>query len=158
MRAPTAHRNALLRVLRGGGRAGDGAFWYGADGRPADGLRRRRPGLRWRAWRWSAVPACRSTSGSSARTLRPRPYQVSPDVVAAAAPLDQFSFPSGHTLHAVSFTTVVLRPLSRTRAAAGALRRCWWRPRGRCSGCTTRATCWPGAALGGALAALVLAF
>lgn len=39
-------------------------------------------------------------------TSRPRPYQVYPDIVAAAAPLDQFSFPSGHTLHAVSFSLV----------------------------------------------------
>jgi undecaprenyl-diphosphatase len=39
-------------------------------------------------------------------TLRPRPYQVVPQVEAAAAPLDQFSFPSGHTLHAVSFSMI----------------------------------------------------
>lgn len=39
-------------------------------------------------------------------TLRPRPYQVVPHVEAAAAPLDQFSFPSGHTLHAVSFSMI----------------------------------------------------
>ena len=39
------------------------------------------------------------------RTLRPRPYQVpGASVRAGADPLDAFSFPSGHTLHAVSFT------------------------------------------------------
>lgn len=36
-------------------------------------------------------------------TVRPRPYQTL-DVVRGAVPLDAFSFPSGHTLHAVGFT------------------------------------------------------
>jgi len=40
------------------------------------------------------------------RTSRPRPYQVVPAVAIGAAPLDAFSFPSGHTLHAVAFTMV----------------------------------------------------
>lgn len=37
-------------------------------------------------------------------THRPRPYMAHADIVLGAAPLDQFSFPSGHTLHAVMFT------------------------------------------------------
>ena len=37
-------------------------------------------------------------------TLRPRPYQALQAVAAGAGALDAFSFPSGHTLHAVSFT------------------------------------------------------
>jgi undecaprenyl-diphosphatase len=41
------------------------------------------------------------------RTLRPRPYEVVPQIEAAAAPLDRFSFPSGHTLHAVSFSLII---------------------------------------------------
>jgi undecaprenyl-diphosphatase len=41
-------------------------------------------------------------------TLRPRPYQVRADIRRCADPLDQFSFPSGHTLHAVAFSTVAL--------------------------------------------------
>lgn len=41
-------------------------------------------------------------------TRRPRPYKVYPQVVLQARPLDQFSFPSGHTLHAVSLTLVTL--------------------------------------------------
>jgi undecaprenyl-diphosphatase len=40
------------------------------------------------------------------RTARPRPYEVVPAVAMGAAPLDAFSFPSGHTLHAVAFTLV----------------------------------------------------
>lgn len=43
-----------------------------------------------------------------ARTLRPRPYQVHAGIERFAAPLDRFSFPSGHTLHAVAFTLVAL--------------------------------------------------
>lgn len=35
------------------------------------------------------------------KTLRPRPYQVHQAVVLGERPLDHFSFPSGHTLHAV---------------------------------------------------------
>lgn len=42
------------------------------------------------------------------RTLRPRPYQVMQAIRLGTAPLDKFSFPSGHTLHAVTFTLVAL--------------------------------------------------
>jgi len=41
-------------------------------------------------------------------TRRPRPFQAHPDVTARAAVLDEYSFPSGHTLHAVSFTIVAV--------------------------------------------------
>jgi undecaprenyl-diphosphatase len=41
-----------------------------------------------------------------ARTLRPRPCDAVPAIRAGAAPLDQFSFPSGHTLHAVAFSVM----------------------------------------------------
>lgn len=40
------------------------------------------------------------------RTLRPRPYQAMTSIAAGAPALDKFSFPSGHTLHAVAFTLV----------------------------------------------------
>ena len=42
------------------------------------------------------------------KTLRPRPYQVRQDVFMSGKPLDHFSFPSGHTLHAVAFGLVAL--------------------------------------------------
>lgn len=41
-------------------------------------------------------------------TLRVRPYHYSHDIFQNVAALDQFSFPSGHTLHAVSFTLILL--------------------------------------------------
>jgi undecaprenyl-diphosphatase len=41
-------------------------------------------------------------------TTRPRPYRVLLGIRAGIAPLDAFSFPSGHTLHAVAFTLVAI--------------------------------------------------
>ena len=41
-------------------------------------------------------------------TRRPRPFRAHRQIVVLVAPLDEFSFPSGHTLHAVSFTIVAL--------------------------------------------------
>lgn len=43
-----------------------------------------------------------------ARTSRPRPYAAQPEITLCASPLDQFSFPSGHTLHAAGFSLVAL--------------------------------------------------
>lgn len=40
------------------------------------------------------------------RTLRPRPYQAHQSIQQFTAPLDRFSFPSGHTLHAVAFSLI----------------------------------------------------
>jgi undecaprenyl-diphosphatase len=37
---------------------------------------------------------------------RPRPFAADPRIRAWIAPLDEYSFPSGHTLHAVSFSVV----------------------------------------------------
>lgn len=41
-------------------------------------------------------------------TERPRPYSVDKAIRLGAAPLDQYSFPSGHTLHAVGFSLIAL--------------------------------------------------
>ena len=40
------------------------------------------------------------------KTVRPRPYQVHQVILLGVRPLDHFSFPSGHTLHAVMATTL----------------------------------------------------
>ena len=42
------------------------------------------------------------------RTLRPRPFNVYPAIVCTGKTLDQFSFPSGHTMHAVSFSLIAV--------------------------------------------------
>ena len=40
------------------------------------------------------------------RIRRPRPCHVLPGLSARAPPLDRFSFPSGHTMHAFAFTII----------------------------------------------------
>lgn len=88
-------------------RLGDGVFWYTvmlgivlAD--PVDG------------WLPALHMALAGLSGTliykwlKGKTLRPRPYEVHQAIHVAGAPLDRFSFPSGHTLHAVVFCSVGL--------------------------------------------------
>jgi undecaprenyl-diphosphatase len=41
------------------------------------------------------------------RAVRERPYITHPAIECASAPLDRYSFPSGHTLHAVCFTVML---------------------------------------------------
>ncbi len=41
-------------------------------------------------------------------TRRPRPFVADARIHAWIAPLDEFSFPSGHTLHAVAFTFIAV--------------------------------------------------
>jgi undecaprenyl-diphosphatase len=41
------------------------------------------------------------------RAVRERPYITHSAIQCVSAPLDRYSFPSGHTLHAVSFTLVL---------------------------------------------------
>jgi len=38
---------------------------------------------------------------------RPRPYRTCPGICARARSLDEFSFPSGHTLHSVAFSVIL---------------------------------------------------
>lgn len=42
------------------------------------------------------------------RTLRPRPFSVYPAIVCVGKTLDQFSFPSGHTMYAAAFSIVAV--------------------------------------------------
>jgi undecaprenyl-diphosphatase len=42
------------------------------------------------------------------RTRRPRPFRDDARIKAITPPLDEFSFPSGHTLHAVAFTIIAV--------------------------------------------------
>ena len=88
-------------------RLGDGVFWYAlmatmvvVDGR--DGV---------------AASAHLAATGVIALSLykllkrwtrRPRPFASDARIRAWVAPLDEFSFPSGHTLHAVAFSLVAM--------------------------------------------------
>ena len=88
-------------------RLGDGLFWYGLMGAMVwlDGIE----GLRASA-HLAAVGAVSLLlyKGLKRWTRRPRPYAADRRIRAWVAPLDEFSFPSGHTLHAVAFTIVAL--------------------------------------------------
>jgi len=88
-------------------RLGDGVFWYTLMGLLVlmDGM----DGL--------AASVHLAATGAVALTLykrlkrwtrRPRPFAADGRIRAWVAPLDEFSFPSGHTLHAVAFTVVAL--------------------------------------------------
>ena len=44
--------------------------------------------------------------GLKSRLVRERPYITHNGIVAATPPLDRYSFPSGHTMHAVSFAVL----------------------------------------------------
>lgn len=86
-------------------RLGDGVFWYS--------LMLALPLIYgWRALEVSLLMAAVGLAGLAcykwlkAGTTRPRPYTVSEIIKLGTAPLDQFSFPSGHTLHAVGFTLI----------------------------------------------------
>ncbi|KZY33208.1 MULTISPECIES: phosphatase PAP2 family protein [unclassified Oleiphilus] len=88
-------------------RLGDGVFWYslalvlpilyGEEGLLLSGLM------------ITAGGACLLIYKQLKKKLvRERPFIRSKDVYKGCAPLDQYSFPSGHTMHAACFSTVVL--------------------------------------------------
>jgi len=101
-----ATRSWVARLLRAVSRMGDGWLWYaivvclpwagGASG-PSASVRMVAVGLidlviyqiikRWIA--------------------RPRPFRTCPGIHECARPLDEFSFPSGHTLHSVAFSVIL---------------------------------------------------
>jgi undecaprenyl-diphosphatase len=98
------HYPAVRRFFSVVSRLGDGAFWYllmlafaisGEDG--------------------ATVAAQMAFTGLAAlalyrqlkqRLVRERPYISHAAIRLGTAPLDRYSFPSGHTLHAVAFTVV----------------------------------------------------
>jgi undecaprenyl-diphosphatase len=88
-------------------RLGDGAFWYalmalivvfgGTAGLPASAHMAA-----------TGVVALLLYRGLKRWTRRPRPFASDRRIQALVRPLDEFSFPSGHTLHAVSFSVVAV--------------------------------------------------
>lgn len=97
----SAHRGLLL-LMAGASRLGDGVIWYaamlalpfvGGPAGPACALRMLLLGL-------LNLVVYRILKRQFAR---PRPFVACPGVRACARCLDEHSFPSGHTLHAVSF-------------------------------------------------------
>lgn len=106
----TVRRAGLLRLFQIASRMGDGVLWYSiiavlavAGGAPGRQL--------------AAQCAVAGAVGLALYRLlknvlvRERPYMTHAAIVCAGRPLDRFSFPSGHTLHAVSFTLIICSAL-----------------------------------------------
>jgi undecaprenyl-diphosphatase len=96
---------SLRGVFRVASRLGDGVFWYT--------LMALLPVLFGTgAWLASVHMAVVGVTGVllykllKTRMVRERPFVTHAAINLGTAPLDQYSFPSGHTLHAVSFTLV----------------------------------------------------
>lgn len=101
----SADRNIAV-FFKGVSRLGDGWFWYALGGGIALAGGAAAGGVVLQAGLTSAV-GVGIYKLLKKHTLRPRPYQVHQAVVLGERPLDHFSFPSGHTLHAVLFTIML---------------------------------------------------
>ncbi|HEU0224042.1 MAG TPA: phosphatase PAP2 family protein [Steroidobacteraceae bacterium] len=86
-------------------RLGDGMFWYALMTALAV-LGGARGALAALHMALTGLGALALYKGLKRHIRRPRPCAAGRGIVALVAPLDQFSFPSGHTLHAVAFTAV----------------------------------------------------
>jgi undecaprenyl-diphosphatase len=97
----------VCRVFRGISRLGDGVFWYSLmlTLLAVDGARAFEPVARMAA---TGLVCTLLYNWLKSKTSRPRPFAVESAVRAGADPLDPFSFPSGHTLHAVAFSVVAV--------------------------------------------------
>lgn len=98
-----SHYRAIRICFRLISRLGDGVFWYAAM-----------IGILLTQGDTGIIPVLTMLSAGltgtllykwvKGKTLRPRPYEIHQDIWLTGRPLDRFSFPSGHTLHAVAFT------------------------------------------------------
>jgi undecaprenyl-diphosphatase len=120
-------RPAIRSFFGAVSRLGDGRVWYGLM--IAVALSDRANG-----WRVAMLMAMTSAIGAAlykllkTRLVRERPFISHAGILCGTTPLDRYSFPSGHTLHAVSFTIlagahypwllVVLLPLALAMAAS----------------------------------------
>jgi undecaprenyl-diphosphatase len=102
----TVTRAGLLRLFRIASRLGDGVLWYGLMGvlTVAGGAAGRITALQCGVAGVTGLFLYRSLKN---RLSRERPYITHAAIICAGRPLDRFSFPSGHTLHAVSFTIII---------------------------------------------------
>lgn len=88
-------------------RLGDGLFWYAVMlgillSQQIDGLI---PCVHMMVAGFTGTMVYKAIKGKASR---PRPFEVNQAISLSMPPLDRFSFPSGHTLHAVVFTMVAL--------------------------------------------------
>ncbi|MCB5186911.1 phosphatase PAP2 family protein [Methylobacillus caricis] len=103
----TSHYRMVRWMFRLVSRLGDGVFWYAVmfGILLAHGEKGLLPTLHMIAVGLFGTLLYKWLKG---KTLRPRPYEVHQDIWLVGKPLDRFSFPSGHTLHAVAFSFVAL--------------------------------------------------
>lgn len=100
------HTAGFLKVFQVASRAGDGVLWYtliavlaltfGEEGRHIS--------LQCAIAGFTGLVLYRVLKNV---LVRERPYITHAMIVCAGRALDRFSFPSGHTLHAVSFTVII---------------------------------------------------
>jgi undecaprenyl-diphosphatase len=95
----------LVRTLQGVSWLGNGIFWY-ALMLALLLLHRGEAVLPVLHMAFVGIVCTASYKMIKRGTVRPRPCQALETIVAGAPVLDRFSFPSGHTLHAVAFTAV----------------------------------------------------
>ena len=103
----TVHHGGVVRLFAGVSRLGDGLFWYGlmavllltqgAAAVPTVGRMLLAGAVCLALYKWL-----------KAQTTRPRPCARHDHIQPRVAPLDQYSFPAGHTLHAVAFTLIAV--------------------------------------------------
>jgi undecaprenyl-diphosphatase len=103
------NRRRWVRALFGTtSRLGNGWFW----GATALGILAAKGG-------WNAAPVLARMAAAVAfclvvyktiksRTRRPRPCTVDEGILRGVPPLDRYSFPSGHTMHAIALTLVAI--------------------------------------------------
>jgi undecaprenyl-diphosphatase len=98
---------ALISLLRGVSWFGDGVLWYGTivllalaggtNGRDVAAQMVMVGAFNLTQYLWLKTRICRA-----------RPYVKCPDIRARGRALDQFSFPSGHALHACAFSVMLI--------------------------------------------------
>jgi undecaprenyl-diphosphatase len=100
-------RTWLIRFFALISRLGDGVFWYSlmVVMPIVDGLYGLEAALHMLGTSAIALLLYKSLKGV---TRRVRPCHYTLDINAVVPPLDHYSFPSGHTLHAVTFSTIAL--------------------------------------------------
>ena len=100
-------RTGALRYFAATSRLGDGMFWYALMAALVafDGMAGLRASLHLAL---TGAVALLLYAWLKRWTRRPRPFASDLRIRAWVAPLDEFSFPSGHTLHAVAFSLVAM--------------------------------------------------
>jgi len=102
-----AGRPTLRWVCQGASRLGDGVAWYLLVGALPliYGRAALRPALVMAITGLTGLLIYKTLKGT---LLRERPFIRHPGITLAMPPLDRYSFPSGHTLHAVAFSWLAI--------------------------------------------------